>query len=102
MKLNFHQTNTGDIAELRPEQRLTSDQDFIDLIGNVHFSGLEKVIVHSESLPLKFWNLKSKFAGNVLQKFSNYRQKLFIVGDILNVESKSLQDFIRESNKLGN
>jgi hypothetical protein len=38
-------------------------------------------------------------AGDILQKFSNYRVKLAIVGDFIKYQNKSLQDFIRESNK---
>jgi len=37
-------------------------------------------------------------AGEVLQKFSNYRVKLAIVGDFIKYQSKSLQDFIFENN----
>ena len=38
-------------------------------------------------------------AGEILQKFSNYRMRLVIVGDFSALESKSLRDFIYESNK---
>jgi hypothetical protein len=38
-------------------------------------------------------------AGEILQKFSNYRVKLAIVGDFSKYSSKSLADFIYESNK---
>ena len=34
----------------------------------------------------------------MLQKFSNYRTRFAIIGDFTNVQSRSLQDFIRESN----
>lgn len=43
-------------------------------------------------------DLKSGFAGEILQKFSNYRMKLAIIGDFSEIKSKSLRDFIRESN----
>jgi hypothetical protein len=38
-------------------------------------------------------------AGEILQKFTNYRMRLAIVGDFSIFSSKSLQDFIYESNK---
>lgn len=38
-------------------------------------------------------------AGEILQKFSNYRMPLAIIGDFSGLDSKSLKDFIRESNK---
>jgi hypothetical protein len=37
----------------------------------------------------------------VLQKFSTYRIRLAIVGDFSSYESKSIKDFIFESNKMG-
>ena len=38
-------------------------------------------------------------AGEILQKFSNYRVRLAIVGDFTPYSSKSIKDFIYESNK---
>jgi hypothetical protein len=46
-----------------------------------------------------FFDLKTKIAGEILQKFSNYRIGLAIVGDFSKYESKSMKDFIFESNK---
>ena len=46
-----------------------------------------------------FPKLQTGLAGDILQKFSNYRVKLAIVGDFSKYKSKSLHDFIRESNK---
>ncbi|HUX96186.1 MAG TPA: DUF4180 domain-containing protein [Bacteroidales bacterium] len=40
-------------------------------------------------------------AGEISQKFSNYRMKLAIIGDFSETGSKSLNDFIRESNRGG-
>nr|WP_280739939.1 DUF4180 domain-containing protein [Pedobacter borealis] len=38
-------------------------------------------------------------AGEILQKFSNYRVSLAIIGDFSPYQSKSIKDFIYESNK---
>ena len=51
------------------------------------------------SLHPDFFDLKTRFAGEILQKFSNYDVKLAIVGDFSKYSSKSLRDFIYESNK---
>lgn len=37
-------------------------------------------------------------AGEILQKFSNYRVRLAIVGDFSKYTRKSIKDFIYESN----
>ena len=46
-----------------------------------------------------FFDLKSGIAGERLQKFSTYRIRLAIVGDFSKYTSKSLNDYIFESNK---
>jgi hypothetical protein len=54
-----------------------------------------------ENFPPSFFDLKSGLAGDILQKVSNYRIKLIILGDFENITSKSLRDFIFESNRTG-
>ena len=57
------------------------------------------MIIHQESLGERFFDLSSGYAGEILQKFSNYQMKLAIVGDFSQYQSKSLRDFIRECNR---
>jgi hypothetical protein len=47
-----------------------------------------------------FFDLKNGIAGEILQKFSNYRVRLAVVGDFSKYTGKSVHDFIRESNKV--
>jgi hypothetical protein len=54
----------------------------------------DKFILHTD-----FFQLKTGLAGDILQKFSNYKVKLAIIGDFSKYESRSLSDFIRECNK---
>lgn len=94
------------IAELVSENILiTGTDDGTDLVGNLYFEGFEKAILYkeniSENISENFFDLKTGIAGEILQKFSNYRIRLAIVGDFSMYESKSLRDFIYESNKTG-
>ena len=96
----FH-TNTC-IAELIDKELILEDvSDFVDLLGNAGFQGANGIIIHKSNLKPEFFDLKTGVAGEILQKFSNYNQKLAIVGDFSQHKSKSLQDFIRESNRIG-
>jgi hypothetical protein len=61
--------------------------------------GQRKVILHEKNINPEFFNLSSGLAGEVLQKFTNYRVMLAIVGDFDKYESESLKAFIYESNK---
>lgn len=74
-------------------------QDGVDLIGNAYFQGFDKVVLHKENVSPDFFDLSTGMAGEILQKFSNYRMRLVIVGDFTGYTSKSLGDFICESNK---
>lgn len=75
--------------------------DTLDIMAEVFFNGCDSMIIEKESLPEGFFTLRTGIAGEILQKFSNYRVKLAIVGDFENVKSKSLADFIYECNKGG-
>lgn len=89
------------LAEISNKQKITSFHDVMDSIGNLHYSQEDKVIyvaIHLKSLPEHFLELKNKIAGEFLQKFVTYSIPLAIIGDFTS-ESKSLNDFIRESNR---
>lgn len=88
------------IAEVISESPvITSVEGATDLIGTIYYQGFDALIVHEKDLSPEFFNLKSRLAGDILQKFSNYRMRLMIVGDFSHYTSNSLRDFIYECNK---
>jgi len=95
------QTQSGqviaEITEAHPTIR--SVWDVMDFWGDVLYNGSVGVIIPKSVLSDDFFELKTGLAGEILQKFTNYQLKLAIVGDFSQVESKSLRDFIRESNQ---
>ncbi len=97
MNCIIHKIGEMEIAEiLSADVVIKSAQDFLDLMANV---SARKIILKKEMLDDGFFNLKTGIAGEILQKVSNYRMKLAIVGDFSNYSSKSLRDFIFESNQ---
>ena len=56
-------------------------------------------MLNEKNITPDFFDLKNGIAGEILQKFSTYRVRLAIVGDFSKYTSKSLNDFIFESNK---
>jgi len=74
-------------------------QDILDIMGNLFPLDCKKFVVHEGNLHSDFFDLRTGLAGDILQKFSNYRVQLAVVGDFSKYESKSLRDFITESNK---
>lgn len=102
MELIIEDINGIKIAELKADNVVLNElDDAVDLLGNSDYLGASGTIVHKEQLNPDFFDLKTGLAGDMLQKFSNYRKRLAIVGDFSEVSSKSLRDFIRESNRTG-
>jgi len=102
MELHISENNGRTIAELRTRSiAINSADDALDLIGNSGYLGADGIIIYKSSLHESFFDLKTGLAGEILQKFSNYKMSLAIVGDYENIESKSMKDFIFESNKVG-
>lgn len=100
MEINTHQINTTKVAEIISDNIIiNSTQDGLDLLGNIYYQGFDQIIIYEKNITSDFFNLKTKIAGEILQKFSNYRINLTIIGDFDKYESKSLKDFIFESNK---
>lgn len=100
MRIELHEVNNIRIAEvITDEVVLKTAGDGLDLLGNVYYQGYDKVILHQKNIIADFFDLKTGIAGEVLQKFAQYRMPLAIVGDFSQVESKSLTDFIYESNQ---
>lgn len=100
MKIEAHKIKGSNIAEIISDEVLIkTTEDGLDLMGNMYYQGFDKIIVQEKNITPNFFDLKSGIAGEILQKFSNYRIQLAIVGDFEKYTSKSLQDFIRESNK---
>lgn len=100
MEIVTHNVNGSRIAELVSEELIiNNNEDGLDLLGNLYYQGFDKILIHEENLTPDFFDLKNGIAGEILQKFSNYRVRLAIVGDFSKYTSKSVNDFIYESNK---
>jgi hypothetical protein len=100
MKIVIHEINNEKLAEIISDVIVIREpQDALDLLAEANYRGTGKIILLEKHLPPRFFDLKTHLAGDILQKFSNYNFKLAIVGDFSKYKSRSLQDFIRESNR---
>ena len=79
---------------------IASTQDALDVIGSA-FSRADVVAIPAGRFDRSFFALRSGLAGEIMQKFVNYRVRLAIVGDIsANVAaSTALRDLVTESNR---
>ena len=90
-----------EIAIIRSNEILINDvQSSLDFAVNINYeTGCNRIIINKSAIIEDFFDLKTRLAGEILQKFINYQIKIAIVGDFAVYSSKSLKDFIYESNK---
>lgn len=102
MKIIPHETKHEPMAEMVSDRVLISSaQDAVDLMAECRFAGYGDIVIYEKNLSPGFYDLKTCVAGDVLQKFSNYRCRLAIIGDFTKYPSAGFQSFIRESNRSG-
>ncbi|KAA3437797.1 DUF4180 domain-containing protein [Rufibacter hautae] len=100
MEIITHDVKNIKIAEvITDEVVLKTTEDGLDLLGNLAYQEFDKIIIHEKNITPAFFDLKSRIAGEILQKFTQYQMPLAIVGDFSKFKGKSLKDFILESNK---
>ncbi|QLQ35915.1 DUF4180 domain-containing protein [Micromonospora robiginosa] len=79
---------------------IATEADALELIGAA-FAGATVVAVPAARFDPSFFTLGTRFAGEVMQKFVNYRLRLVVVGDISAhlAESGALRALVAESNR---
>ena len=70
--------------------------DILDILAE---SNANTLIIRKNNLNQEFFKLGFGFAGEMLQKISNYRKRIAIIGDFSTIKSKPLKNFIFESNR---
>lgn len=101
MDITKMKQNDVNIAVVNSSKPLITDvQSALDLLVTVQYeAGCDRMILDRSAICDDFFDLSTRLAGEVLQKFINYRAKVAIVGDFSPFRSKSLDDFIYECNK---
>ena len=100
MQIEIHEQDEKKIAEVMAEGVLISSaEDGLQLLVDLYYQGFDSILLHERNISPDFFDLKSGLAGEILQKLSNYRMGLAIVGDFGRYPGQSIKDFIFESNK---
>ena len=95
-----HKNDGLTFLEIRSEEQFINKvQDVLDLFGELYGQYYDGIILYERNITPDFFDLQTKLAGEILQKFSNYRIRLVIVGDWSKYTSRSLEAFITESNR---
>jgi len=90
-----------DIAMIISDEVLIKDtQTALDLIATLQYeTDCDQMIINKSCIAEEFFVLSNGIAGEIIQKFVNYQKRVAIIGDYSNYSSKSLKDFIYESNQ---
>ena len=100
MELIIFDVQKHKIAEIISEGIVINNaQDALDIMANAGYQGARSIILYEKNLRPEFFELQTGMAGEILQKFSNYRVKIAIIGEFEKYKSKSLKAFIVESNR---
>lgn len=80
---------------------VAGEQDALDLIGDAGYWGARWVVVPAARFDEAFFRLRTRVAGDIVQKFVNYRMGLVVLGDVSRHTegSSALRDFVRECNR---
>ncbi|MBT2448768.1 DUF4180 domain-containing protein [Streptomyces sp. ISL-43] len=83
--------------------RVAGAQDALDQLIGGAFYRADVVAVPAERLDARFFDLSTGLAGEIMQKFVNYRLRMVVLGDISHHlrASSALPDLVRESNRGG-
>lgn len=101
MKIEVKKVSGIEIAVIHSDEIIITDvQSALDFIALVECeTSCNRIIMNKSAIIEEFFDLSTCLAGEILQKFVNYYVILAIVGDFSKYDSKSLRDFIYESNK---
>lgn len=101
MNIKINEKGNSKVAVIESSEVLINNtQDALDLMATInHMYDCNKMVVNASAITGDFFDLKTRIAGDILQKFTTYKMKIAIVGDFEVYKSKSLRDFIFESNQ---
>jgi hypothetical protein len=97
--LDLNGTRVYEAAQRGAELR--TSQDAVDLMSAAAEQRAAMIVIPTERLGDDFFDLRTRIAGEIMQKFAMYGARVAIVGDISSriSASKSLAALIVESNR---
>lgn len=102
LSTKFYELHGVRVLERVPDgSKLQTYQDAVDLVGKSFEDRATLIVVPVECLNDEFFQLKTRIAGELIQKFVQYQRRLTIVGDISGflAESSAPRAFEVESNR---
>jgi len=94
-------TPNGKVAIVNSDEVIITDgQSALDFAISIGYENdCRKIALNKSAITEDFFDLSTGVAGDVVQKFVNFGYTLALFGDFSHYTSKSLHDYIYESNK---
>ena len=94
------ETAAGRVIIVSSDGDVLAASAVVDLIGTAFSESAAWVVVPAQRLSDDFFRLRTGVAGEIAQRFVNYRIGLVVLGDITRFTdvSPTLRDLVRESN----
>ena len=100
MEIKMVQQNNVIIGLVKSTEVLIADaQSALDFMMHITYgTQCKRIALNKAAISEDFFRLSTGLAGEILQKFVNYRIKFAVYGDFSCYTSQPLKDFIYESN----
>ena len=87
------------IEGMQGEMLIRDEQDAVDLIGFCGEHNAQALMLHTENLPDRFFDLKSLQAGTILQKFVTYSVRVALLLQTEEAEYGRFCEMVTEANR---
>jgi len=100
MQIDLVEREAKKIAVVNSDGKIITDgQSALDFIMNIGYEhNIRRIAVNKEAIIEGFFDLSTGIAGEITQKFVNYRYRVAVYGDFSGYTSKALKDYIYECN----
>lgn len=83
MNISINHKNNSKVVIIKSSKILIWNvQDALDLMATINYiHDSNKIVLHQSNITEDYYDLKTRLAGDILQKYMNYHTKLVILGD---------------------
>lgn len=100
MDITIHRNADKKIAEIHSNDLLIANvDDGFQIMIDLCYQDFDSIILHEKNITPDFFDLKTGLAGELLQKFTNYKVRLAIIGAFDKYSGQSINAFMVESNR---
>lgn len=97
--MNYKVIELSDVKYIHYNEGILGIKDIMDIISSTMETNISKVLIDGKKIADDFYNLRTGFAGEALQKFINYNVKVGIILENQEDLNVRFREMIGEANK---